>query len=103
MLPGKFHSVCEGLIRISGWKTGIHKPPPMGSAWFLVASTKNMSFNWATLSGISPARSWACDQSSSMLYNSQVSSSGDHCRIAGSTPLTHGKRGPIADAIQPSW
>ena len=65
MSPENSHSRYGGVMRSSGWKIGTHKPPPIGSTEFRAASMANISRIWASFSGISAARSWAWDQSSS--------------------------------------
>src|SRR5580698_8357376 len=103
MGPLKVHSVYGVEGASSGWKTGVHKPPPMGRFSFLADSIKKRFFMYATLSGIFAARSLAWLQSSSRLYNSQTSFSGFHLSMPAGLPGTHGVRGPNVSANQPSW
>ena len=67
MSPEKVQVLYGVEIRISGCSTGTQSPPPVGKTLFLAASMANISFIWATFSGILPARSLAWDQSSSRL------------------------------------
>src|SRR5271165_149927 len=100
--PSKVHSLRADDGASSGWNMAVdHIPPPMGRFLFFVDSRRKSAFISSSFSGYFAARSFAWLQSSSMLYSSHLSVSGDHSLMPFGMPPTHGSRGPGALANQP--